>query len=202
MPSSEDERKEAAGVLRVVLVRAGETDFTRSGRFQGDVDVPLTERGREQSRRLTEEVVALGGADAVYCSANQSARETAEIVAAANSNRIRILPELRGVSFGLWEGQLVTEVRHRHTRMYERWRREPTAIAPPQGEEMEDAFSRAESAVRAITKRHREGAVAVVAPGTMIALLLCRLSNLPANDVFEVEARIGSVEVVSPVPEG
>jgi probable phosphoglycerate mutase len=201
-PSQDNSVGERSGV-RVVLVRAGETEFTRAGRFQGDVDIPLTERGREQTRSVTEDVLdATGCVDAVYCAANQSARETAEIVASANSNRIRILPDLRGVSFGLWEGQLVTEVRHRHTRIFDTWRREPTSIAPPQGEEIEDAYSRAGSAVRSILKKHKDGAVAVVAPDAMIALLYCRLAELPANEVFQVEERLGRMEVVSSAVSG
>ena len=189
--------KDAATSLRVVLVRAAETEFTRAGRFQGGVDVPLTDEGREESVELTAGVAeSLGRLDAVYCAADQSARETAEIVASADSNRIRILRDLKGVSFGLWEGQLLAEVKRRHGRIFEQWRRAPRTIAPPEGEEIDDAFDRAGSAVKVIAKKHREGSVAVVAPATMIALVYCRLRGLPAETVFDVEDRIGPVEVV------
>ncbi|MBC7105826.1 MAG: histidine phosphatase family protein, partial [Firmicutes bacterium] len=39
-------------VCRVHLVRHGETIWNAESRYQGQTDVPLSERGREQARRL------------------------------------------------------------------------------------------------------------------------------------------------------
>ena len=191
------EGREGSG-LQILLVRAAETPFSRQGRFEGDIDVPLTERGRRLCRRMLTEVLhPMGGVDGVYSAGNQGSRETAEILAAANSNRIRILPGLRGVSFGLWEGQLVTDVRHRHRRIFNQWQREPSSISPPEGEEMDCAIRRTHSAVRSISRKHRLGTVCVVAPGMVISLIYCHLMRIDPERVFEAAGDLSDVEVVS-----
>lgn len=183
----------------IVLVAAAETDFSRCGRLEGDVDVPLTPKGRMRSRRIMEEVLLpLGGVDAVYTARNQGARETAEILAAANSNRIRVLDQLKGVSFGLWEGQLVADVRQRHARIWECWMRDPMGMTPPEGEEMARACARTAAAVKTIRRRHRDGNVAVVAPEAVISLVYCHLKGRPAADVFQVGRELGAFEIVKP----
>jgi probable phosphoglycerate mutase len=183
--------------LRVVLVRTAETPFSRQGRFEGDIDLPLTDRGRQSCRRLLAEVLRpLGVVDTVYASGNQGSRETAEILAAANSNRIRVLSGLRGVSFGLWEGQLISDVRQRHRRIFLQWQRQPNSITPPEGEKTERAIKRTLATVRNIMKRHRTGTVCIVAPRMVIALIYCHLRSIDPERVFEAGRNLGRVEVV------
>jgi broad specificity phosphatase PhoE len=182
--------------IRLVLFAAAETEFARDGRLVGDLDLPLTERGREVSKeRAAEFLEPDGDLQAVYSSPNQGARETAAIL--ANGSRVKVIPELRGVALGLWEGQRREDVKHRHTRIYHSWCKDPVCISPPGGEEMTDAFLRTNTAVRTILKRHKRGSVAVVASETVIALLLCHLQGMTANRVFEVGRGLGPVEVVS-----
>ena len=42
------------GVARVILIRHGETDWSRDGRWQGWTDVPLNERGLQQAQEIVE----------------------------------------------------------------------------------------------------------------------------------------------------
>ena len=183
---------------RLVLVKPAETDFTRKGRLQGNVDLPLTSDGREQARRRMEEIRPLArGLRAIYCGSDQAARETAMMVSPLVSARlrIRVLPQLTGVSFGLWEGQLAIDVRYRHSRMYEQWRRNACSITPPCGEKMDLAAERASSAVRLIRKKHRKGTVIVVASDCLRGLIWCALNDQPAEKVFQICRGLSPVEV-------
>src|SRR5262249_56004480 len=66
-------------VTMLLLVRHGETDWNREGRWQGQSDTPLNDVGREQAARLAAE---LDGVDVVYSSDLARARQTADILAA------------------------------------------------------------------------------------------------------------------------
>lgn len=126
------------------LVRHGETDWNRDGRFQGHSDIPLNEKGLEQARRCGRRLADLVGTGTLdkqhlqlLCSpmarARQSADEICRILATWN---IEPKPKtaLTEVSFGHWEGLTTHEVKeafpeHRKARKLDRWR-----FTPPGGE--------------------------------------------------------------------
>ena len=85
----------------LLLVRHGETDWNAEGRLQGHTDRPLNDYGREQARRLAEQLEQI---DAVYASDLSRARETAEIVAGRLGLPVVVDPDLREKDWGTWEG--------------------------------------------------------------------------------------------------
>jgi broad specificity phosphatase PhoE len=87
----------------LLLVRHGETDWNRDGRWQGGSDTRLNDLGREQARALAERLD--GSIDVLYSSDLARARETAEIVAAKLGLEVHVDPRLRERSFGSWEGR-------------------------------------------------------------------------------------------------
>jgi broad specificity phosphatase PhoE len=105
-------------VTTLLLVRHGETDWNRDGRWQGQSDTPLNEVGRQQAVRVAEE---LDGIDVVYSSDLARARETAEIVAERLGLDVELDERLRERSFGAWEGktgpEIEAEFRDAHSRV-------------------------------------------------------------------------------------
>jgi 2,3-bisphosphoglycerate-dependent phosphoglycerate mutase len=95
-------------VTELLLVRHGETDWNAAGRLQGHTDRPLSDYGREQARRLAEELAG-EKFDAIYASDLARARETAEIVGAQLNLPVVLEPDLREKNWGTWEGLTSTE---------------------------------------------------------------------------------------------
>jgi probable phosphoglycerate mutase len=95
-------------VTRLLLVRHGETDWNADGRLQGQIDRPLSGFGREQARRLADEL-ATEDFEAVYSSDLARARETAEIVGARLGLPVEVDPDLREKDWGNWEGLTAVE---------------------------------------------------------------------------------------------
>ena len=89
-------------MTRLLLVRHGETDWNADGRLQGQTDRPLSDFGRQQARRLADEL-ATEDFEAIYSSDLARARETAEIVGARLELPVSFDPDLREKDWGTWE---------------------------------------------------------------------------------------------------
>ena len=96
----------------LLLARHGETDWNREGRCQGWADPPLNEAGREQARRLRDQLRETPF-DAVYSSDLRRAHETAEIVAAPHDVPVIADPGLREIDVGSWSGLTHAELEQR-----------------------------------------------------------------------------------------
>ena len=104
----------------LLLVRHGETDWNREGRWQGLSDTSLNDLGREQARVLAGTLD--GTVDAVYSSDLNRARETAEILAEELDLEVRLDPRLRERGFGSWEGLTTPEIEERFGEAHRLWR--------------------------------------------------------------------------------
>jgi broad specificity phosphatase PhoE len=94
--------------VEVVLVRHGETEWTRAGMHTGRTDIPLTERGREEARavgvELRERRFAL-----VLTSPLARASETCRLAGLGGEAAIR--EELMEWDYGAYEGRTTIEIR-------------------------------------------------------------------------------------------
>ena len=99
----------------ILLARHGETEWNRSGRWQGWADPPLNDTGRAQARTLSEQLRGVPF-DAVYSSDLQRAFETAEIVAEPHGVPVVTDPGLREIDIGSWSGLTKSEIEERFPR--------------------------------------------------------------------------------------
>lgn len=85
----------------VLLIRHGETEWSRSGQHTGSTDIPLTEAGRLAAKRLRP-VLDTMEFSLVLSSPLNRALETCEL--AGLGNRMRIDPNLSEWDYGKYEG--------------------------------------------------------------------------------------------------
>ena len=109
--------------------RHGETDWNVAGRWQGKTDIPLNDVGRAQAEanglRLRA-YLAGNGLEAsslpILASPLCRARETAEILArhiGRSADTITLDQRLMELTFGIWEGLTLDEVKARHPEGFE-----------------------------------------------------------------------------------
>lgn len=100
---------------RIVFIRHGETAYNAEGRLQGQRDIPLNGKGREQAsavgrslrKRMGVEIDALEAAGAFWASPLGRTRETMELARAAMGlppKAYQLSDDLKELTFGRWEG--------------------------------------------------------------------------------------------------
>jgi broad specificity phosphatase PhoE len=152
-------------VTTILLARHGESDWNRTGRWQGHADRPLTDVGRRQARELAARLASTE-LDAVYSSDLQRARETAQIVATEHGLEVRELPALREVDVGSWSGLTRAEAAERFPDAYRRWKEGGEGW--DDGETYEQLGERVIGAVKHIAADHPGERVLVVTHGGSI----------------------------------
>jgi broad specificity phosphatase PhoE len=154
-------------VTTLLLVRHGETDWNRDGRWQGHSDTHLNELGREQARRVAAE---LDGIDVMYSSDLARARETAEIIAEELELDVRADDRLRERSFGAWEGLTAPEIEERFPDELSRWR-SGEGPGAADAEPFDRFAERVREALDDVVARHPGETVLVVTHGGTIRVI-------------------------------
>jgi broad specificity phosphatase PhoE len=149
-------------VATILLARHGQTDWNAAKRWQGHADRPLNERGREQARALAERLDETPLA-AVYSSDLRRARDTAQVVAAAQGLEVRTMRELREVDVGSWSGLSRAEAEQRYPEGFQRWH--DGLPGWDDGETYEAMSERVVGAIYRIAADHPDRPVLVVAHG-------------------------------------
>jgi probable phosphoglycerate mutase len=167
-------------VTRLHLIRHGATTLSAEDRFAGAVDVPLSDEGRAQARRLGERLATTPLA-AVYASPLGRTVETARLVGGPQNQEPRLDPGLREIAHGHWEGLTRKEVETKFAAEYEAWESDPFTFAPPEGETGLAVMARALPVIREIVVRHPNQNVAVVSHKATIRLLLSSLLGFDAR---------------------
>ncbi len=170
---------------RLYLIRHGETLWNSEMRFQGHVDIPLSERGVEQAKALAGRL-APRKISAVYSSDLSRAVDTARHIAGPRGMGVISLPELREIDFGHWEGLTFKEIKERYGELLSRWWANPLGIKVPGGEGLSDLLVRVVPAVREVVERHMGEQVAVVCHGGPVRCLVGTVLNMDLNKYWKI----------------
>lgn len=163
----------------LLFARHGETVWHAENRYAGSSDVELTALGHRQAGRLGT-WAGRQRIDAVLSSPLRRARDTAEPPAAALGLDIRVDSRLSEVDFGEAEGITRDEMAERFPDRLATWLAEPACHALPGGERGIDALERVWPLITELS-RGTDTAL-VVAHGTLLRLVLCRLLGLPPDN--------------------
>jgi broad specificity phosphatase PhoE len=185
----------------IYLLRHGDVGLGEPRRFIGHLDLPLSplgeRQGAAQGRRLREARLA-----AVVASDLARARRTGELIAAPLGLPLTVLPALREMSMGRWEGLTAAEISAREPAAFAAWADRPGAWPFPGGESLGDLASRAWPAFEALVAAHSDEAIAVVAHGGTNRVLVCRALGLPLDRVRGLGQDYGALTVLARVEGG
>ncbi|MFJ7150475.1 histidine phosphatase family protein [Streptomyces sp. NPDC100445] len=163
----------------LLLVRHGETEWSRNGRHTGSTDVPLTDHGRDEARRLVPLIRAERVA-AAFVSPLGRARETARLIGVPDA---LVDGDLREWDYGGYEGVTTAEIQRDRPDWF--LFTDGVAPGPPDhpgesaeqvGERADRVLARADAALAGT-----EGAVLLIAHSHFLRVLTARRLGLPAH---------------------
>jgi broad specificity phosphatase PhoE len=169
--------------LSLVFIRHGTSTWNDERRIQGQLDPPLSEKGRDQARKLGARFRDTQ-VDGFYSSDLARARETAAAIAEVIGQSPEFRPELREVALGEWEGLQRADIMARYPEQWEQWSEHPSWDIVPGGEGTDAFESRVGAAIEGLIERHRSGRVLVVTHGGVIQVALLRVVGRSSNGLF------------------
>ena len=187
---------------RLILVRHGETDWNKAGRFQGQIDIPLNDHGRSQAAAARDFLKDVS-IDRAWSSTLSRPTETAEIILEAHSGvPLTQIDGLVEIGHGLWEGKLESEIREGWSDLLDTWKRAPETVQMPEGETIQDVWARSVTSWQEIAKGLKpEETALVVAHDAVNKTILCDLLGLTPADIWAVKQGNGGVTVVDITPD-
>lgn len=179
---------------RILLIRHGQTDWNAEGRWQGHLEVPLNEEGRQQAEALAN---YLGDhpITAIYSSDLGRARQTAEPLATRLKLPIKRDPRWRELNLGLFQGLTLNEINSKYSDESRQMRENYLDFVVSQGESRRAMMERAYQAFREIADREIGPEIAVVSHGGTIRVLLLKLFDFD-NVIMHTSVHNTSISVI------
>jgi broad specificity phosphatase PhoE len=180
----------------IYLLRHGDVGLGERRRFIGHLDLPLSPLGEQQGAAQAERLRRARLAS-VVASDLARARRTGELIAAPHALPLTVVPALREMSMGRWEGLTADEISAREPEAFAAWRRRIGEFPFPEGESLADLASRAWPAFQTIVAAHPDEAIAVVAHGGTNRVLVCQALGMPLDRILALGQDYGALTVLA-----
>jgi broad specificity phosphatase PhoE len=176
----------------LILIRHGETEWSRTGRHTGLTDVPLTDAGLAAARSL-EPAVAARPVVAALASPASRATVTARLAGLTAETD----PDLLEWDYGGYEGLTTPQIQEQRPGWY-LWRDGVIPGSPGHpGETVEQVGERADRVLRRVGPLLAQGDVVLVAHGHFLRVLTARYLGVPAANGRHFRLDTGTVSTLS-----
>jgi alpha-ribazole phosphatase len=186
---------------RIYLVRHGQVEGYQEKRYNGQSNVPLTELGEEQSRRVCD-CLADVALDAVYSSDLERSHYCARLIAAAHGLTAVAKEALRELHIGDWEGRTWAELQEAYPHDWQKRLQDLVNYQVPGGESLQDAADRIRPVISRILESHPGGDVALVAHGGVNRIVLLDAIGAALEQAFSIEQDYGCLNIIDYLDNG
>jgi alpha-ribazole phosphatase len=182
-------------MTKVILVRHGLTLWNHELRYQGHADIPLTEEGYQQAEKVAQRL-AKEKIDAVYASDLGRAANTAKAIADKHGLLVGLLPDMREIHFGQWEGKTYVELQQLFPELVKDWFAQPADLAIPEGETFRQVKERAYGALLRLAQEHKGQTIVVASHGGTIRAVLCAVLDIDLNKLWQIKQDNTAVSIL------
>lgn len=182
-------------MVRIILIRHGETTWNVEGRYQGQVDTPLSPRGLAQGQAAAEALRAVP-IDAAVASPLSRAQDTCRFAAGLHGLSVETDERLTEISHGAWEGRYAADIEAQYPEEFHLWHTHPERVQMPGGESLEDVRRRARAAFDDIAAQYEGNTVLVCAHDAVNKAVLCDLLGLGMDRFWQIKQDNACINVV------
>ena len=183
--------------MKLYLVRHGQTDLNKAGRYQGRIDVPLNETGIGQAQKLALRL-SCEQFDKIYVSPLARAKQTAEIIQNRFIFDITTVDDLAEVNFGKLEGKTYKEI----IEIFPDWNPAVFDFTFAGGENLDSLVIRMKSFMDILKMLDEDSNVLVVSHSGCLRIILCILLDIDLNKWWQFKIDVASLTIVENVTQG
>lgn len=182
--------------MRLIIVRHGESEWNKIGRYQGQYDAPLSDLGRQQAealgRRLTNETL-----DVIYASPLQRAASTARAIAEFHPDvPFHSAEALLEIHHGDWQGLYNPDVRSRYATELEEWQQHPTRSQMPNGESFSNILKRVLDFKEVLERTHPRETVLISTHDVVVKILVADALGMNMDRINRIWVTNASISVI------
>ena len=179
--------------MKMLLIRHGETEWNKLGRFQGQKDIALNPRGLAQAKE-TAQALDIGKDIAIYSSPLHRTMQLAQEISQVAQVPVVPVPSLKELALGDLEGVTGAEMRSKWPQVYATWRNDPGSLVMPNGESLVHLQERAWRAVTDLEQAHGDDDVLVVVSHNFaIRAIIGRLLGMPLSNFHRMTLSLSSI---------
>ncbi len=182
---------------RIFLTRHGETHWNQTHRFQGRMDVPLNQEGKNQARALAltlkdEPLIA------IYSSPLVRAVETAHFIKEFHPTTPLFEEEgLTEMDLGEFDGMEAAYWSAHYQDFFKTWRSTPGCLKMPGGESLQEVQIRAIDSLKRITKLYPSGSTLLFCSHNFVnRALLCEAMGFPLDRFRDVQQDTAALNIL------
>lgn len=178
---------------KIILIRHGETGWSRQRRYCGTADVDLNKTGKKQARQLCGRLSA-EKIHKAYASTLKRVFNFAKMV--IKDMPIEGLSELREMNFGIFEGLTYQEIMDRHPQIYKKWLDKPLSVTIPDGESPDNLAKRVKGALAKILSENDNRTVAIFTHAGPIRIILHDIMKLGPEKIWQIKQDLAHISIV------
>lgn len=182
-------------MVRIILIRHGETNWNLQGRYQGQEDTRLSERGFWQAQQLAQALKDVH-IDAAVSSPLKRSFLTCKACADLHKLTVQTDARLTEINHGAWEGELACDIEARYGKEFKLWHTKPHLVQMPGGENLEDVRRRTREAFDEYAVKYDGQTVLAAAHDAVNKAIICDILGLGMDSFWHIKQDNACINVL------
>ncbi|NPA14530.1 MAG: histidine phosphatase family protein [Aquificae bacterium] len=185
--------------MELYLLRHGQSEGNKKGLFQGSLDFPLSEEGKNQVLQMANFLKTQSAKrDLIISSPQKRALESAQILQKVLGVPLEIDERIKEISYGVLEGKTLQEVEN--WKSYQLWLENPVANPLEGVEDFASIENRLGDFLKSLSSKEGERFL-IVTHGGIIRALTCMVTDIGFSKMWKFSVANASLSVLKIDPK-